>query len=137
MWLLFLDLDRCDNFFDFFLLLRLFLLPWFFLTNAMIRWNIFNFDHIAYLEAWSKLQGIPLAVDVELDLPLLDVDDRSHDIEEGPPKDEWRLLPLSHLEHHEVGRDEVVFDIHGDIHGGTHRIANGVITQLQAHGRRL
>jgi hypothetical protein len=96
----------------------------------MIRWNIFNFDHIAYLEAWSKLEGIPLAVDVELDLPLPDVDDRSHDIEEGPPKDEWWLLPLSHLEHHEVDRDEVVFDIHGDIHGGTQRIANGVVTQL-------
>jgi hypothetical protein len=27
---------------------------------------------------WSKLEGTPLTVDVELDLPLPDVDGRSH-----------------------------------------------------------
>jgi hypothetical protein len=77
---LFLDLDGCNNFFDFlyFLLLRLFLLPLLFLTNVTMRWDIFNFDHVAYLEVWSKLEGTPLTVDVELDLPLPDVDGRSH-----------------------------------------------------------
>jgi hypothetical protein len=40
-----------NNFFDF---LR-FLLPRLFLTNATMRRNIFNFDHIAYLKAWLIL----------------------------------------------------------------------------------
>jgi hypothetical protein len=35
-----------------------------------MRWDIFNFDHIAYLEAWSKLERTPLAIDDELDLTL-------------------------------------------------------------------
>jgi hypothetical protein len=59
-----------------------------------MRQNIFNFDHIAYLEAWSKLEGTSLAVDVELDLPLADVDGSSHSLEERHPKDEWRLSPF-------------------------------------------
>jgi hypothetical protein len=58
-----------------------------------MRWNIFNFDHIAYLKVWSKNEGTPLAVDVELDLPLPDVNGSSHGLKEGPSKDEWRLLP--------------------------------------------
>jgi hypothetical protein len=62
-----------------------------------MRWNIFNFNHVAYLEAWSKLEGTPLAVNVELDLPLANVNGSSHSLEERPPKDEWWLLPLSHL----------------------------------------
>jgi hypothetical protein len=60
-----------------------------------MRWNIFNFDHVAYLEGWSKLERTPLAIDVELDLPLADVDGSSHGLEERPPKDEWWLLLLS------------------------------------------
>jgi hypothetical protein len=60
-----------------------------------MRWNIFNFDHVAYLEAWSKLEGTPLVVDVELDLPLPEVDSGSDGLEERPPKNEWQLLSLS------------------------------------------
>jgi hypothetical protein len=44
---------------------------------------------------WSKLEGTSLTVDVELDLSLADVDSSSHDLEERPPKDEWRTLSLS------------------------------------------
>jgi hypothetical protein len=84
-----------------------------------------------------KLEGTSLTVDVELDLSLPDVDGSSHGLEEGPPKDEWRLLPLSHIEHHEVDRNEVVSDLHRQIHGDAQRVANGVVTQLQAHGCRL
>jgi hypothetical protein len=47
------------------------------------------------------------------------------------------FLPFSHLEHHEINRDEVASDLHGHIHGDAQRIANGVVTQLQAHGCRL
>jgi hypothetical protein len=88
---LFLYLDGCNNLFDFlrFHLLRLFLLSWLFLTNATMRRNIFNFDHISYIKAWSKLEKTPLTADVELDLPLADVDGSSHCLEERPPKDEW------------------------------------------------
>jgi hypothetical protein len=78
-----------------------------------MRWNIFNFDHIAYLEAWSKLEKTPLAVDVKLDFPLADVDGSCDGLEERPLKDEWWLLPFSHLEHHKVDADEVVYDLHG------------------------
>jgi hypothetical protein len=35
-----------------------------------MRQNIFNFNHIAYHEAWLKLEGTHLAINVELDLPL-------------------------------------------------------------------
>jgi hypothetical protein len=110
MQLLFLYLDGCNNLFDFLrsLLLRLFLLPSLLLTYTTMRWNIFKFYHIAYLKALLRLEGTTLAVDVDLDLPLADVDGSSHDLEERPPKDEWWLLPLSHLEHHEVDGDEVV-----------------------------
>jgi hypothetical protein len=103
----------------------------------MMRWNIFNFNHIAYLEAWLKLERTPIAVNVELDLPLANMNGRSHGLEETPPKDEWWLLPLSHFEYHEVNGDEVVSDLHGHIFGDAQGIANGVITQLQAHTRRL
>jgi hypothetical protein len=91
--------------------------PSFFLGSSytMIRWNIFNFNHIAYLEAWSKLEGTSFSDDVEHDLPLANINSSSHGLEEGPPKDERRLLPLSHLEHHEVDGDEMVFDLHGHI----------------------
>jgi hypothetical protein len=58
-----------EDFLHFFLF-RLFLLPWFFLINVTMRWNKFNFNHIAYLKAWSKLERTPLAVNFELDLPL-------------------------------------------------------------------
>jgi hypothetical protein len=71
----------------------------------MMRRNIFNFNHVAYLEAWLKLEGTPLAVNVELDLPLANVDGSSNGLEEMPPKDEWWLLPLSHLEYHKVNGD--------------------------------
>jgi hypothetical protein len=100
-------------------------------------WNIFNFNHIAYLEAWSKLEGTPFSIDVKHDLPLANINGSSHGLEERPPKDEWWLLPLSHLEYHEVDGDKVVSDLHGHIFGDAQRIANGVITQLQAHTRRL
>jgi hypothetical protein len=133
---LFLCLDGCNNFLDL-LLLRLFLLPWFFLNNATMMWNIFNFNNIAYLEAWSKLEGTPFAVNVELDLPLANINIISNGLEERPPKDEWWLLPLSHLEYHEVDGDEVVSNLHRHIFGDAQGIANGVITQLQAHARRL
>jgi hypothetical protein len=36
----------------------------------MMRWNKLSIDHVAYLEAWTELEGTPLAVDVELDPPL-------------------------------------------------------------------
>jgi hypothetical protein len=52
-----------------------------------MRWNIFNNDHVAYLEAWSKLEGTPLAIDVKLDLSLADVDSSFGSLEERPPKD--------------------------------------------------
>jgi hypothetical protein len=67
-----------------------------------MRRDIFNFDNITYLKAWAKLEGTSIAVDVELDLPLADVDGSSHGLDERPPKDEWWLLFISHLEHHEV-----------------------------------
>jgi hypothetical protein len=102
-----------------------------------MRQNIFNFNHIAYLEAWSKLEGIPLAVNVELDLPLANINGSSHGLEERPPKDEWWLLPFSHLEYHKVHGDEVVSDGHGHIFSDAQGIANGVVTQLEAHARRL
>jgi hypothetical protein len=95
-----------------------------------MRRNIFNFNHVAYLEAWSKLEGTPLAVNVELDLPLANVNGSSHGLEERPPKNEWWLLPLSHLEYHKVDGDEVVSDLHGHIFGDAQEIANGVVTQL-------
>jgi hypothetical protein len=53
---------------------------------------------------WSKLEGTPLAVNVELDLPLANVNGSSHGLEERPSKDEWWLLHLSHLEYHKVDR---------------------------------
>jgi hypothetical protein len=34
-----------------------------------MRWNIFNFNHIAYLEAWSKLEGTPFSVNSISPLP--------------------------------------------------------------------
>jgi hypothetical protein len=68
----------------------------------MMRWNIFNFNHIAYLEAWSKLESTFLAINVKVDLPLANINSSSHGLEERPPKDEWWLLPFSHLEYHEV-----------------------------------
>jgi hypothetical protein len=46
-----------------------------------MRWNIFNIDHDAYLEAWSKLEITFLDVDVELDLSLADVDSSSDGLE--------------------------------------------------------
>jgi hypothetical protein len=93
-----------------------------------MMWNIFNFDHVAYLEVWLKLEGTPLTIDVELDLPLPDFHGSSHGLEKGPPKYEWQLLPFSHLEHHKVEGDEVVSDFHGNIHGDAQRVANGVVT---------
>jgi hypothetical protein len=62
-----------------------------------MRWNIINFNHIAYLEAWSKLEETPFSVNVEHDLPLANIDSSSHGLEERPPKDERWLLPLPHL----------------------------------------
>jgi hypothetical protein len=47
------------------------------------------------------------------------------------------LIPLSHLEHHEVDGDEVVSDLHGYIFGNAQGIANEVISQLQTYTRRL
>jgi hypothetical protein len=102
-----------------------------------MRWNIFNFDHVAYLEEWSRLERTPLAVNVELDLPLVDVVGSSHSLEERPPKDEWWLLPLSHLEYHKVDGDEVVSNLHRHIFGDAQGVVNGVVTELQAHARRL
>jgi hypothetical protein len=66
-----------------------------------MRWNIFNFNHIAYLEAWPKLERTFLAINVEVDPPLANINSSSHGLEERSPKDEWWLLPLSHLEYHE------------------------------------
>jgi hypothetical protein len=136
---LFIDLDGCNNFFDSFrfLFLQFFLLPWLFLAKSMMRWNIFSIDHVAYVKVWSKLEGTPLIVDVELDLPLADVDSSPNGLEERPPKNEWWLLPFSHLEHHKVDRDEVVSDLHRHIYGDAQRIANGVVAQLQTHSCRL
>jgi hypothetical protein len=82
-----------------------------------MRRNIFIFNHIAYLEMWSKLEGTPFSVDVEHDFPLANINGSSHSLEERPPKDEWWLLPLSHLEYHEVDGDEVMSDLHGHIFG--------------------
>jgi hypothetical protein len=31
----------------------------------------------------------------------------------------------------------VVFNLHGHIYSNAYRLANGVVTQLQTHGRRL
>jgi hypothetical protein len=62
-----------------------------------MRWNILNFDHIAYLKEWLKLEGTPLVVDVELDLPIADIDGSSHGLEKRPPKDEWWFLPSQAL----------------------------------------
>jgi hypothetical protein len=98
-----------------------------------MRWNVFNFDHVAYLETWSKLERTPLAVNVELDLPLADINGSSHGLKGRPPKDERWILPLSHVEYHKVDGDEVVSDIHGHIFGDAQGVANGVVTQLQAH----
>jgi hypothetical protein len=89
-----------------------------------MRWNIFNFNHIACLELWSELERTPFSVNIEHDLPLANINSSSHGLEERPPKDERRLLPLSHLEHHKVDRDEVVSDLHGYIFGNAQRIAN-------------
>jgi hypothetical protein len=72
-----------------------------------MRWNIFNFNHISYLEAWSKLETTLLVVYVKVNLPLGIINSSSHGLEERPPNDEWWLLPLSHLEYHEVDGDEV------------------------------
>jgi hypothetical protein len=102
-----------------------------------MRWNIFNINHIAYLEVWSKLERTLLDVNVKVDLPLADINSSSHGLEERPPKDEWWLLPLSRLEYHEVDGDYVMSNLHGNIFGDAQGIANGVITQLQAHTRRL
>jgi hypothetical protein len=79
---LFLYLDGCNNFLDFlhFLLLRLFL------NNTTIRRNVFNFNHVSYLKAWSKLEGTPITVNVELDLPLANINGSSHGLEERPRK---------------------------------------------------
>jgi hypothetical protein len=77
---------------------------------------------------WSKLEGTPLAINVELDLPLANINSSSHGLEERPPKDEWWLLPLSHLEFHEVDGDEVVSDLRGNIFGDAQGIVNAVIT---------
>jgi hypothetical protein len=71
----------------------------------------------AYLKAWSKLEGTPFSVNVEHDLPLANIDSSPHGLEERTPKDEWWLLPLSHLEYHEVDGDEVVSNLHGHIFG--------------------
>jgi hypothetical protein len=57
---------------------------------------------------WSKLEGTALSVNVELDLPLANVNGSSYDLEERTPKDECCILPLYHLEYHKVDGDEVV-----------------------------
>jgi hypothetical protein len=84
-----------------------------------------------------ELEGTPFSVDIEHDLPLANINSSSYGLGERPPKDERRLLPLSHLEHNEVDGDEVVSDLHGYIFGNAQGIANGVISQLQAYTRRL
>jgi hypothetical protein len=94
--LLFLCLDRCNIFLDFLhvlllwllLLLQPFLLPWLFLNNTTMRWNILNLNLISYLKTWSKLEGTPFSVDVEHDLRLANINSSSHGLEERPPKDE-------------------------------------------------
>jgi hypothetical protein len=68
---LFLYLDGCNNFLDFFFTSFFFDSSLFLGSSlTMMRRNIFNFNHVAYLEAWSKLERTPLAVNVELDLSL-------------------------------------------------------------------
>jgi hypothetical protein len=89
-----------------------------------MRWNILNFNHIAYLEAWSKIERTLLAVNVKVDLPFANINSSSHGLEERPPKDEWWLLPLSHLEYHEVNRDEVMCNLHEHIFGDAQGIAS-------------
>ena len=64
---------------DFYLLLRFFLVwlllfRWLLLCNTAVRRNIFDIDHVAYLEAWMKLELACGAIDVELYLPLANVD---------------------------------------------------------------
>jgi hypothetical protein len=79
---------------------------------------------------WSKFESTSLTIDVELDLSLADISDGSDGLEERPPKDEWWLLSFSHLEHHKVDANELVFDLHKHIYGDAQRIVNGVVTQL-------
>jgi hypothetical protein len=43
-----------------------------------MRWNVFNFNHSAYLEAWSELEGTPFSINVEHDLPLANINGSSH-----------------------------------------------------------
>jgi hypothetical protein len=101
-----------------------------------MRWNIFNFDHVAYLEAWSKLERTSLVVNVELDLPLPTSIVAPTVLRKGLPRMSGGFS-LSHLEYHKFDGDEVVSDLHGHIFGDAQGVANGVVTQLQAHARRL
>ena len=57
------------------------------------------------LEAWTKLEFACGAIDVELYLPLANVDVRPCGLEERPPKYERRLAPFSHIENHKVNGD--------------------------------
>jgi len=70
-----------------------------------VRRNIFDIDHVSYLEAWTKLELACGAIDVELDLPLANVDVRPCGLEERPPKYERCLAPFSHIENHKVNGD--------------------------------
>src|SRR6185369_12227825 len=95
---------------DFFLLLRFLLVQllfflWLLLCDTAVRRNIFDIDHVAYLDAWMKLELACGAIDVELDLPLANVDVRPCGLEERPPKYERRLPSLSHIENHKVNGD--------------------------------
>ena len=63
-----------------------------------MRRNIFDIDHVAYLDAWTKLELACGAIDVELDLPLANIDVRPCGLEERPPKNVRRLAPFSHIE---------------------------------------
>ena len=74
-----------------FLLVRLLFFLWLLLYDSAVRRNIFDIDHVAYLEAWTKLEFACGAIDVELYLPLANVDVRPCGLEERPPKYERRL----------------------------------------------
>jgi hypothetical protein len=99
-----------------------------------MRLNIFNFNHIAYLKAWSQLEGTPFSVNVEHDLPLANINSSSHGIEERPPRMSggFSLSPISSTTK-STGMKWCPTYIFGDAQW----IANGVITQLQAHTRKL
>jgi hypothetical protein len=84
-----------------------------------------------------ELERTPLAINVELEPPLPTSMVAPTVLRKGLPRMSGGFSLSPHPEYHKVDGDEVVSDLHRHIFGDALGVANGVVTQLQAHARRL